>query len=282
MIPLRDNIPSRTTPFVTYAVIAACAVVFFLQLGDERREEAGQPTITEQYSMIPARVTKPREPVEIPVDVELRHTRDGRVEQVLIRRPAAPPPIPAWLTLVTSMFLHGGWLHFIGNMWFLYIFGDNVEDRFGHVGYLLFYLLTGLVASLAHYATDPLSAVPSLGASGAIAGVMGGYLVLYPRAMVLTLVPIFFFIQIVVVPAAFFLIVWFAIQFFQGTLAITAMQQEGGGVAFWAHIGGFVAGVLGAGAGRLFGLVREPVTQRLPNADHMTHYRVRPRRGLFG
>ena len=279
MIPLRDNIPARTTPFVNYAMIAACAVAFFMQLGDDAREEAGRATVTEQYSMIPARLTNPGEPVEIPVDVQLTRGPDGDVRQEIITREAAPPPIPVWLTLITSMFLHGGWLHFLGNMWFLHIFGDNVEDCFGHIGYLLFYLLTGVVAGLAHYVTDTTSVLPTLGASGAIAGVMGGYLVLYPRAMVLTLVPIFLFIQILVIPAAFFLVVWFAIQFLQGAMAITAV--ESGGVAWWAHIGGFVAGVIAAGAGRLTGLLK-PVHERLPRTDHMTSYRYHRRRGLFG
>src|SRR5690606_5683097 len=127
----------------------------------------------------------------------------------------------------------GGWLHLLGNMWFLYIFGDNVEDRLGHVGYLLFYLGAGVIASGVHLVTNSSSMIPTVGASGAIAGVMGGYFVLYPHSRVLTLVPIFIFIHIMVIPAPVFLGIWFLLQFFQGTFSLGAVQA--GGVAWWAH-----------------------------------------------
>jgi membrane associated rhomboid family serine protease len=234
MIPLRDDVPSRTTPFVNYAVIALCTGVFLLQLAEQ--DENG--TLTEQYGMIPARVVNPQADIEITQRQLVRTPAGVQIREAT--RPAAEPPIPAWLTLVTCIFLHGGWLHFLGNMWFLYIFGDNVEDRFGHFGYVLFYLGTGVAASLAHLLTAIDSTIPTIGASGAIAGVMGAYFLLYPRAQVLTLVPIFVFFYMVVLPAPLFLGIWFAIQFFQGAFAIAGTQSAG--VAWWAHIGGFVAG----------------------------------------
>jgi len=149
-----------------------------------------------------------------------------------------------WLTLLTSMFLHGSWFHVISNMLALYIFGDNVEDRLGHGRYLLFYLLGGVLAGLAHLWAYPLSRLPTVGASGAIAAVLGAYMVLYPRARVITLIPVFFFVQVVDVPAIFYLGLWFLSQLFNGTLALAATTFQGGGVAWWAHIGGFVAGMV--------------------------------------
>jgi len=151
----------------------------------------------------------------------------------------------SWLTVVTSMFLHGGWLHAIGNMWFLWIFGDNVEDRVGHARYLVFYLLCGTVAALAQAFSDPTSMVPTIGASGAVAGVMGGYIVLYPHSRILTLLPIFVFIQLIEVPAAVFLGLWFVLQLFGGVGALmTTGRDTAGGIAFWAHVAGFAAGAL--------------------------------------
>ncbi|MBW3540132.1 MAG: rhomboid family intramembrane serine protease [Planctomycetes bacterium] len=272
MIPLRDNIPARHTPLVNYAIIALCAVAFLLQLRETAAPD--EPSLVERFGMIPARVTDPGQPVTIR-DRELVRTPRGMAVRE-VERPAAEPAVHPWLTLVTCMFLHGGWLHFLGNMWFLYIFGDNVEDRFGHIGYFVFYLLTGVAAGLAHLASGPGSTVPTIGASGAIAGVMGGYLLLYPRAMVLTLVPIFFFIEILVVPAPLFLGVWFVIQFFQGAMSITAV--EAAGVAWWAHVGGFAAGFVVALILRVLGVLNPPVQGRLPNTDHVTHYHWNRRR----
>jgi membrane associated rhomboid family serine protease len=140
------------------------------------------------------------------------------------------------------MFIHGGWGHLIGNMWYLWIFGDNVEDRFGHARYLLFYLAAGIVAALVQYATNPASSLPTVGASGAIAGVLGAYAVAFPRARIVTLVPLFIFIQIMSLPALLVLGLWFVFQFFSGTLALAG--AVGGGIAFWAHIGGFAFGAL--------------------------------------
>ncbi|GBC98921.1 hypothetical protein HRbin17_01440 [bacterium HR17] len=154
-------------------------------------------------------------------------------------------PVPTLKLLVAplcTMFLHGGWAHLLGNMWFLFLFGDNVEDAMGHLRYLAFYLVCGLVATLAHIAVSPTSPIPVVGASGAISGVVGAYLVLFPTARVLTLVPIFFFFDIVLLPALIFIGLWFVFQFASGVFALLAPDISG--VAWWAHIGGFVAGVL--------------------------------------
>jgi membrane associated rhomboid family serine protease len=259
MFPIRDNIPSRTFPIVNWSLIAACSAVFLLQIGSA---EEGQ-TIVEQYGMIPARVTNPDQPVMIRelVAVQTPLGIEGR-ERL---HPAAEPPIPAWLTLLTCIFLHGGWMHILGNMWFLHIFGDNVEDRLGHVGYLVFYLVAGVAASLVHLVSGPNSTIPTVGASGAIAGVMGGYFVLYPHARVLTVVPIIIFLQIIVLPAPLFLGVWFLLQFFQGSFSIDGV--EAGGVAWWAHVGGFVAGLAIVLTVRALGMASPPVERRLPHTE---------------
>jgi membrane associated rhomboid family serine protease len=149
-----------------------------------------------------------------------------------------------WPTVLTSMFLHGGWLHFLGNMLYLWIFGDNVEDRLGHVRYLLFYVFCGAVAALGQTAIQPYSTVPMIGASGAIAGVMGAYFVLFPHSRVLTAVFIFFFLDLIEIPAVFFLGIWFLMQFFSGVGSLSADAAQGG-VAFWAHIAGFFVGGVG-------------------------------------
>ena len=141
------------------------------------------------------------------------------------------------------MFLHGGWLHIIGNTLFLFIFGDNVEARMGHMRYLVFYLICGLAAALFQIITNVSSVIPMIGASGAISGVLGAYITFYPKSKILTLVPIFFFIQLIHIPAAIFIFIWFIIQFLSGVGSLGA-SQEIGGVAFWAHIGGFIAGLI--------------------------------------
>jgi len=213
MIPLRDVNPSSTTPFVTRAIIAVNVVVFVQEilLGP------GLKSFMMSWGLVPERLT-------------------------LALHGAHGPGPAAALTLVSSMFIHGGWMHLIGNMWYLWIFGDNVEDRFGHVGYLLFYLAAGMVAGVVQYATNPASTLPTVGASGAIAGVLGAYAVAYPTARVVTLVPIFFFIQIMALPALVVLGLWFVLQFFSGALTLAASVS--GGVAFWAHVGGFAFGAL--------------------------------------
>ncbi|MBI4605199.1 MAG: rhomboid family intramembrane serine protease [Planctomycetes bacterium] len=267
MIPLRDNIPPRTFPFVNYSIIAATSLVWALQL----IEPEGMDRLVERYGMIPARVVHPERNIVVR-ELASRETRRG-LRPVLVERAAEPAAVPALLTLLTCIFLHGGWLHFLGNVWVLFIFGDNVEDRLGKPGYLVFYLASGVAASAAHLLSDPGSSVPTIGASGAIAGVMGAYFLLYPRAMVLTLVPIFF-LQVLVLPAPVFLGLWFLLQFFQGTLSITSTQA--GGVAWWAHIGGFVTGAALVVVLKSLGTLRPPVTSVRPRADHVTVYRVRP------
>jgi membrane associated rhomboid family serine protease len=160
------------------------------------------------------------------------------------------PAYFAWPTVFTSMFLHGGWLHFLGNMLYLWIFGDNVEDRFGHVLFLMFYLLSGVVAALGQVMFNPFSGAPMIGASGAIAGVMGAYFVLYPRSRILTAIFVVVFLDLVEVPAIFFLGIWFVMQLLSGVGSIGAHAAQGG-VAFWAHIGGFTTGILAGACWRL-------------------------------
>jgi membrane associated rhomboid family serine protease len=205
MIPLRDVIPTRTTPYVTIVLIAINALVFFYQvaLGDAVEE------FVLAFALIPAAFS--------------------------------------WVTVLTSMFLHGGFLHFGGNMLYLWIFGDNVEDRMGHGRFLTFYLLCGTAAALAQTIAIPDSLVPMVGASGAIAGVMGAYFVLYPRSRIVTLLPLFILFPIVEIPAIFFLGFWFLMQLVSGvgTLAAATSGEPPGGVAFWAHAAGFVAGISG-------------------------------------
>jgi membrane associated rhomboid family serine protease len=263
MIPLRDNIPSQTKPVVNYLIIGLTSVAFLAQLG--QRDES--TALVEKYGMVPVRVLHPDQPVRV-----VERMAVGR--QIVEReRPLEAPEFTPWLTLLTCIFLHGGWMHFLGNMWFLHIFGDNVEDRLGHLGYLLFYVGCGVAASIAHLLTNSQSGVPTIGASGAIAGVMGAYFLLYPRAMVLTLVPIFFFIELIVLPAPLFLGIWFLLQFFQGTLAVTAVETQG--VAWWAHIGGFAAGFLVIILLKQIHALRPAVSARYPGTERMTMRRLR-------
>ena len=217
MIPLRDVIPSRTPPVVTTAIIIVNALVFVFEL---TLTDPQLRALFGQFGLVPARLVLP--------------------------------------TVLTSMFLHGGWLHVIGNMWCLWIFGDNVEDRMGHVRFFVFYLLCGALAAAGQVFVTPGSLVPTVGASGAIAGVMGAYLVLYPRSRILTLIPVFVFIQLIEIPAIYFLLFWFVIQFFSGVGSLaTSAGEASGGIAFWAHVAGFVAGTLGVL------LFRRPERQRV-------------------
>lgn len=239
MLPLRDNIPSRTIPFVNYAMIAICTVVFIMQV----QEKPGDVSLVERFGMIPARVQHPDAEVEIPVEARQVQTPSGpRIE--VVKRPAAPSAVPPWMTMLTCIFLHGSFMHLLGNMWFLFIFGDNVEDRFGHMGYAVFYMLCGVVASLVHFVSEMSSSLPTIGASGAIAGIMGAYFVWYFSAKVQALLPLGIFTQIIVVPAPLFLGLWFLLQFFSGVGF--AGGTESSGVAWWAHIGGFVFGAMAA------------------------------------
>lgn len=214
MIPLKDTIPSYTFPYVTVLIILLNSGVFILQilLGE------GAEELIRLFGVIPAKY------------FWLAEQRPD----LLFER---------FFPLFSSMFLHGGWLHFLGNMWYLWIFGDNVEDELGHFRFILFYLLSGLLAGLAHVYLHPDSMIPTIGASGAIAGVMGAYIWMFPKSRVITLVPMLLFFPIIEVPAVFFLGFWFLLQVFQGTLAL-ASDPNTGGVAWWAHLGGFAGGAL--------------------------------------
>jgi membrane associated rhomboid family serine protease len=213
MIPLRDTNPARTRPVVTFLLVAVNLVVFLYEVSLGKRAEI----FFRQFGVVP-------------VDI-VDSLATGRFSDL---RP-----------LVTSMFLHAGWLHLIGNMLFLWVFGDNVEDRLGHLRFLVFYLASGLVATAAHVGFNAGSTVVTIGASGAVAGVLGGYAFLFPGARVLALVPLGFFIQTMELPARLFLGFWFVIQFFSGATALAvAGGRSAGGVAWWAHIGGFAFGLL--------------------------------------
>jgi membrane associated rhomboid family serine protease len=205
MIPLRDVIPSRTTPYITVTIIVlnAAAWLFEISLPPDVL-----PRFIQVYGVVPADLYVP--------------------------------------TLFTSMFLHASWFHVIGNMWYLWIFGDNVEDRLGHGRFIFFYLLCGCVAAMGQILMDPSSTVPTIGASGAIAGVMGAYFVLYPKSRVLTLIPIIFiWWEIIELPAIFLLGFWFLLQLISAGTVVGSANTGGGGVAFAAHVVGFVTGLVG-------------------------------------
>jgi rhomboid family protein len=212
MIPLRDINPRYTTPFVNVAIIAVNSIVWLYQV-------SLGPVIGERFiftlGLVPARI-----------DVALTAH--------------AVPLGAAFLPFITSMFLHGGWLHVIGNMWFLWVFGDNIEDRLGHSLYFLFYLACGLGAGVIHTLLNWGSTIPTVGASGAISGVMGAYFVMFPRSKIVTLVPLIIFWFTVQIPAWFFVGFWIVLQFLGGLGSMGAKAQ--GGTAFWAHVGGFVVG----------------------------------------
>ncbi len=214
MIPFRDNIQSRTRPLVTVSLIIFNSLVFLYELS------LGQDLMPFMY-----------EYGVVPINV--------------IQWPASGQSLVSIvIPFFTSMFLHGGWFHLIGNMWYLWIFGDNVEDRLGHGGFFLFYIVAGLGAGAVHTALNYYVTIPSVGASGAIAGVLGAYLLLYPFARILTLIPLFFFWQIIEIPAIIVLGFWFVMQFLSGASSLSVADPAAGGVAWWAHIGGFVVGMI--------------------------------------
>jgi membrane associated rhomboid family serine protease len=217
MIPLRDDTPRYSTPYVTYLLITLNVIVFGLEL--MAGQNGDMSAFVHQFGLIPRRFM---------VDLSGGHINI----------------LGAFLPIFTAMFLHGSWLHIIGNMWVLWIFGDNIEDYLGHFPYLLFYLTTGVIAFLTHIALNADSHVPTLGASGAIAGVMGAYFLLYPKARVLTIVPLIIFFTFWWLPAWIVLGYWFLIQFLSGTATSIAHAASSGGVAVWAHVGGFLAGMI--------------------------------------
>lgn len=210
MIPLHDDNPTRRIPWLTILFIIVNSVVFVLEA---RMGAAELNSFLLRFAFIPQR---------------------------FFEAPLAPDQLA---TIGVSMFLHGGWLHLIGNMLFLWIFGNNIEDRLGPVGFGLFYLACGIAAALAQALAAPAATIPMVGASGAIAGVLGAYLLLYPRARVVTVIPIFFYIEVAALPAAFVIGFWFVLQLAQGVGSLGVAGAEGG-VAWWAHVGGFVAGLI--------------------------------------
>jgi membrane associated rhomboid family serine protease len=218
MIPIRDNIPTRRTPVVNYALIVANIVAFVLLWLAGPRQEA----LVYRFALIPASFT-------------------------------GSPSLGDVSDLLTAMFMHAGLAHLGGNLLYLWIFGDNVEDTMGSIRYLAFYLVGGVVASLVHIVTNPASQIPTVGASGAIAAVLGAYLVLFPHSRVATIIPLGYFVRVTMLPAAVVLGLWFVLQLFSGLLSLGG--PDVGGVAFWAHIGGFVAGL---GMALLLGKRRRP------------------------
>ncbi|MEN9979054.1 MAG: rhomboid family intramembrane serine protease [candidate division WOR-3 bacterium] len=204
MIPLYDDIRSSRRPWVNYLLISACSAVWLAQF---TRSPEQFDAIILKYGMVPVRIIQGQ----------------------------------GLLTLLSSMFMHGGWFHFLGNMLYLWIFGDNVEDAFGHFFYLIVYLVSGIAGSLLQVLISPYSRIPTIGASGAISGVMGAYFVLFPRARVLTLVPFFFFMRLIYIPASILLGFWILFQLLYGC---SSAPGTGGGIAYFVHIGGFIAGVL--------------------------------------
>jgi membrane associated rhomboid family serine protease len=217
MIPIRDTIQARRPPVITLGLIMANVGLFIyeLSLPADKLEQ-----LYHIWGMAPARFFHPQ-----------------------WAGSTGYSPFPIW-SFVTSMFLHGGWMHLVSNMWALWLFGDNVEDRMGHIRFLLFYLFCGIVAGLSHLILHPGTTIPTIGASGAIAGVMGAYFLLFPFSRILVLMPVLFYPLFFEIPAVFYLFLWFMSQFWSGTLSLSARQENYGGIAFWAHVGGFLAGLV--------------------------------------
>lgn len=217
MFPIRDNIPSRRPPVITLSLIIINSLIFFTL------SSASYSTFAEfvyKYGLIPAKITK-----------------------LIIS--GVPLSGSNLYPFITSMFLHGNTFHLISNMWILWLFGDNVEDRMGHIRFLIFYLLSGVIAGVFHLVFNPISPVPVVGASGAIAGIMGAYFVLFPSARIITLVPSFFLVPVFLpIPAVVYLFLWFLTQLYSGTVYSVIGGTTVGGIAWWAHIGGFISGVL--------------------------------------
>lgn len=213
MIPIKDTIRSRHFPWVNTAIIAANILIFLYEISLGSQTALAQ--LAQEYGFIPV--------------AQMRLLQE------------APLSLNTWIPAITAMFLHGGWFHLLGNMLYLWVFGDNVEDTLGHIKYFFFYVLAGIAGNLAHMLMNPFSTIPTIGASGAIAGVLGAYFVTFPRSRILSLVPIFVFITFMELPAVLFLFLWFAMQILNG---LAAVGIPGNMVAWWAHIGGFIAGMV--------------------------------------
>lgn len=226
MFPIRDDNPHFTTPYATFGLIGANMLAWVLLQG--LGTEPALSTSVCRLGFIPGDVLGTAPPgAGFPLGPDSACIIDGSGG--------------GWHTVLTSMFLHGGWMHLIGNMWFLWIFGNNVEDAMGHARFVVFYLLCGVAAAMLQAAFDTDSVIPMVGASGAIGGVMGAYVMMYPRVHVHLLVFLGFYVNTIAVPAIFMLGYWFLLQLVSGTMAA---GSQGGGVAFWAHVGGFIAGVV--------------------------------------
>jgi membrane associated rhomboid family serine protease len=226
MIPYHDENDTVRPAYITVLLIAACSLVWLLYQG--AGQELSLAASVCNRGLIPGELTQTlRAGMAFPMSEQLACVID---------------PGPQYFNVLSSMFLHGGWMHLIGNMWFLWLFGNNVEDSMTRPRFIVFYLVCGLGAALAQVLAAPSSPIPMVGASGAISGVMGAYLVLYPRARVFTLVPLGFLLTTIALPAWVMLIYWMVIQIFGGLAS--GLAEEGGGVAFWAHVGGFLAGVV--------------------------------------
>jgi membrane associated rhomboid family serine protease len=239
MIPLRDTIPRIGFPSITWMLILLNGIVFIFELSlpDNILEHA-----LYLFGVVPAKYSDPQ--------WGLSHGL----------------PFDYYLSFLTSMFLHGGWLHIVGNMWFLHLFGSRVEDQMGHIRFLVFYLLSGIAANVVNYSVNFHSTVPGLGASGAISGIMGAYIVMFPRARILTLIPIFIFPFFIEISAFFYIGYWFILQLFSGTLSLAHYNAQGG-VAYWAHIGGFIAGIV------LLPMLRKKErSYRKSHPDEIYHY----------
>ncbi len=207
MFPIRDDVPSRAYPYATLGLIVLNTAIFVIQFGQRLTDPAGAAGALASFGLVPAQAAQ------------------GRV-----------------LPFFTSMFMHGGWFHLIGNMWYLWIFGDNVEDRLGPVKFVAFYITCGLVGNFSHFLANTSSAVPAVGASGAIAGVLGAYVVSYPMARILVVIPLFLFLHLMTVPALVVVGFWFIVQLASGAFSLSHSGVYGG-VAWWAHIGGFIGGI---------------------------------------
>jgi len=214
MIPIRDKNPSGTFPYITIGIIVINVLIFLYELS----LDSGLGEFIMKYAVLPLKIK--------------HYSQDPDLTFTSISFP-----------FVSSMFLHGGFIHLIGNMWYLWIFGDNIEDKLGHFKFFGFYILCGIIASSVHVLFNSQSDIPCIGASGAIAGVLGAYMVTFPYARIVTVIPLFVFLQVIELPAMVVLGFWFVIQFFNGATSITA-STSGAGVAWWAHIGGFAAGII--------------------------------------
>jgi membrane associated rhomboid family serine protease len=264
MFPLKDNIPLARLPLVTLALVASNVIAYLLAIRHGGSFFGGPANdVAVHYGAIPYELTHPGKHCELVTVQALEGAGGSAIAcQGMPGVSGSPSPQPAtWETVLTSMFLHGSFLHIFGNMVFLAIFGPTVEEAMGRLRFAVFYLLGGLVALGAQVLVDPSSTAPTLGASGAIAAVLGGYLLLYPRARILSLVFIVFFVTIVEVPAVFLLGFWFLEQLYLGTSGLSSPIGGGGGVAYFAHVGGFVFGLVLI---RLFVGRRRPEPPRFP------------------